>query len=307
MITVGTDCSGVEAPIVALRELGIDFKHVFSSEINPKLVNFILREYKPDIIYDNIIERDHTQVPYVDLYVAGFPCPSFSSASRYREGFKSDRGSLFFHCFNTIKNVRPKYFILENVKGILTHQKGETFKLIKQYLESLGDYNMYYEQINSKYFTPQDRTRIYIIGIHNSVAKQNYDFSFNNSVSHIKNIINFQDTSISSLSSIKKNLLNEVIKKHNIADSNDYWIINLNTSCVNFATARKNLSPTLLTSCQMYYITKLKRYLNLSELKKLQGLDNLDLSSFGKIDQIQALGNSMTVPVLKFILHKIIN
>ena len=77
MITVGTDCSGVEAPIVALRELGIDFKHVFSSEINPKLVNFILSEYKPDIIYDNIIERDHTQVPYVDLYVAGFPCPSF--------------------------------------------------------------------------------------------------------------------------------------------------------------------------------------------------------------------------------------
>lgn len=303
MLRVGTDCSGLDAPLIALKELNIDYEYVFCSEINQKLIQIIQDENKPQIVYDNIIKRNHKLLPQIDLYIAGFPCPSFSTASRYREGFDSDRGSLFFHCYETIKNAKPKYFILENVKGIKTHNKGETFKLIQNYLNKLTDYNIYYELINSKYFTPQDRTRLYIIGISKQITNDILNFNtYNKQEKHITDIININNKTENILSFKKTKLLNEIITKKNIKED-DWWIINLNTSCVNFATAKKNLSPTLLTSCQMYYINKLKRYLTLPELQKLQGLESLNLSHYlGKIEQITAIGNSMTVPVIKYLL-----
>lgn len=303
MLRVGTDCSGLDAPLIALKELNIDYEYIFCSEINQKLIQIIQDKNKPQIVYDNIIKRNHKLLPQIDLYIAGFPCPSFSTASRYREGFDSDRGSLFFHCYETIKYAKPKYFILENVKGIKTHNKGETFKLIQNYLNKLTDYNIHYELINSKYFTPQDRTRLYIIGISKQITDNILNFNtYNKQEKHITDIIDINNKTENILSFKKTKLLNEIITKKNIKED-DWWIINLNTSCVNFATAKKNLSPTLLTSCQMYYINKSKRYLTLSELQKLQGVESLNLSHYlGKIEQITAIGNSMTVPVIKYLL-----
>lgn len=78
MITIGTDCSGIEAPIQALKQLGIPFQHKWSCEIDKFARQSILANYQPEILYEDITKRDHSQLPDVDIYVCGFPCQSFS-------------------------------------------------------------------------------------------------------------------------------------------------------------------------------------------------------------------------------------
>ena len=100
---------------------------------------------------------DHT------LLCAGFPCQSFSIAGK-RRGFQDTRGTLFFEIARILKAKRPNYFILENVKGLLNHDKGETFKIILQTLDELG-YEYQWMVLNSKFFgVPQNRERVFIIG-----------------------------------------------------------------------------------------------------------------------------------------------
>jgi len=310
IINFASDCSGIDAPAIALKKLGIGYNYIFASEIDKKLYNYINIKYKPQYIFDNILTRNHKKLPknIIDLYVAGFPCPSFSSASAIHEGFESDRGQIFFHVYDTIKHTQPNCFILENVKGLITHDKGETFKKIKNYLSKLNNYTVYYEIINSKYFTPQNRVRIYIIGVKHSFINKKYKLNFddyNKTQKHIKSIIDKNITYKDTLSNNKKKLLQEVINKKNI-NTNDYWIINLNTSHVNYATALLNLSPTILTSSQMYYITKLKRFLTIKELQKLQGLQTVNLEPFTKTEKYKIIGNSITVNVLMYIIKKIL-
>jgi DNA (cytosine-5)-methyltransferase 1 len=300
-IRIGTDCSGLDSPILALNKLKIKFDYIFASEIEYKLRNNIIKLYKPTLIFDDIITRNHKQLPNIDLYISGFPCPSFSSASMYREGFNSIRGTIFFHCYSTIKYTKPKYFILENVKGLLTHNKGETLAIIKQYLKKLKDYTIYYEIINSKYFTPQNRTRIYIIGIKHKTKNYNFN-NHNTNHAHIKNIIDTKNKKQIILSHNKQTLLNEIIIKKNI-NHKDWWIINLNTSSINYATACMNLSPTILTSSQMYYIIPLKRFLTINELQKLQGLQKIKLDFLTKTEQYRSIGNAMTVDVIAHIIN----
>ena len=306
ILRYASDCSGLDAPLVSLKKLKIDFEYLFASEVDKKLYNNIKTNYKPKLIFDNILTRDHTKLPKkLDLYIAGFPCPSFSTASRFKEGFNSERGSIFFHCYTTIKHTKPKYFILENVKGLITHNKGETLKIIKEYFDLLPNYTMYYEVINSKYFTPQNRTRIYIIGIKNAKKKYNFDLT-NKKEKHIKTIIDTKNTNKIKLSNTKQQLLNKIIK-HKKINIKDWWIINLNTSCINYATSNLNLSPTILTSSQMYYITPLQRFMTINELAKLQGLQSLNLDFLTKTEQYKALGNSMTSNVITFIIKTLLN
>ena len=163
MLTIGTDFSGIGAPEQALRKLGIEYKSVFACDINKYAKQSFLANYNTDNWYDDITKRDHSKTPYCDLYVAGFPCQAFSVAGK-RQGFKDTRGTLFFDLFQYIKLQRPKYFILENVKGLVRHDKGNTFKVIKDSLESLN-YTIYHKVLNTKHYgTPQNRERIFIVG-----------------------------------------------------------------------------------------------------------------------------------------------
>lgn len=98
-----------------------------------------------------------------DLLVGGFPCQAFS-LSGYRRGFADTRGTLFFEIARICAEKRPKYLLLENVKGLLSHQRGETFKKMLGVLAELG-YDVEWEVLNSKSFgTAQNRERLYIKG-----------------------------------------------------------------------------------------------------------------------------------------------
>ena len=103
------------------------------------------------------------RMPDFDLLCAGFPCQAFSIAGK-REGFADARGTLFFEIARLVADKRPAYFILENVPGLLSHDKGRTFHTILSTLSELG-YGVEWKVLNSKDFgVPQSRKRVYIVG-----------------------------------------------------------------------------------------------------------------------------------------------
>ena len=102
-------------------------------------------------------------LPDFDLLIGGFPCQSFSVAGK-RRGFKDTRGTLFFEIARILSAKKPKLLLLENVKGLLSHDQGRTFATILSTLDGLG-YDIQWEVLNSKNFgVPQNRERVFIIG-----------------------------------------------------------------------------------------------------------------------------------------------
>ncbi len=96
--------------------------------------------------------------------LAGFPCQAFSIAGK-RRGFIDTRGTLFFDVARILKDKRPKYFVLENVKGLLNHDNGKTFQTILRILSNIGIYSIEWALLNSKFFgVPQNRERVFIVG-----------------------------------------------------------------------------------------------------------------------------------------------
>ena len=177
MISIGTDFSGIGSPEQALMKMGIEHKSMFACDVDKYAKQSYLANYKTENFYNDITKRNHNEAPYVDLYVAGFPCQTFSMAGK-RKGFEDTRGTLFFDLLKYLKAKKPKYFILENVKGLLSHNGGRTFLTIldclsktvnKQYsftnYEDGLNYYVYYKVLNTKdYGIPQNRERVFIVG-----------------------------------------------------------------------------------------------------------------------------------------------
>lgn len=107
----------------------------------------------------------------VDIITGGFPCQTFSIAGN-RRGFEDTRGTIFFHIARAIKEIQPSYVLLENVKGLLSHDKGRTYGTIVQALDELG-YFVEWGLFNSKYWgVPQNRERVYILVTRKDVWKE---------------------------------------------------------------------------------------------------------------------------------------
>lgn len=177
---VGTDFSGIGSPEQALKNIGIKHSVVFACEIDKYARQSYLANHECKTMYEDITTRDHSEVPQLDLYVAGFPCQAFSIAGQ-RKGFDEARGTLFFNVAEFMKENQPKSFILENVKGLLSHDNGKTFQTIISILSDNGGtvngqhsipyyddglgYHIYYQVLNTKeYGIPQNRERIFIVG-----------------------------------------------------------------------------------------------------------------------------------------------
>ena len=110
-----------------------------------------------------ITDEEVRAIGYVDVICGGFPCQAFSIAGA-RRGFEDTRGTLFFEIARFASILKPKYLFLENVEGLLNHDKGNTFKTILRALDGLG-YDVEWQVLNSKNFSvPQNRERVFIIG-----------------------------------------------------------------------------------------------------------------------------------------------
>ena len=149
-------------------ELGLlmsekNVKLVGYSEIDKYAIEVFEKQFKGINNYGNATTIDETKLPNFDLFVGGFPCQAFSVAGKQR-GFDDTRGTLFFDVARILAHKKPKHFILENVRGLLSHDSGRTFQTIIRVLTDIG-YLVQWEVCNSKnYGVPQNRERVYIVG-----------------------------------------------------------------------------------------------------------------------------------------------
>lgn len=163
---IATLFSGIGAIEYAFKRLNLKTEIIFASDIDKYAKESYFANYDIDESrwYNDV--RDIKGKKYkgqIDLLVGGSPCQSFSMVGK-RKGFKDTRGTLFYEFARIVKESQPKVFIFENVKGLINHDKGNTFDTIKATFDELG-YKYFYQVLNSKdYGMPQHRERIFVIG-----------------------------------------------------------------------------------------------------------------------------------------------
>jgi len=128
-----------------------------------KLYRAFFKPSEKEVFHEDARRIIPEQLPEFDVLCAGFPCQSFSVAGK-RRGFEDTRGTLFFEIVRIARAKRPAFLLLENVKGLLNHDRGRTFEVILKTLDELG-YDAEWQVLNSKDFgLPQNRERVFIIG-----------------------------------------------------------------------------------------------------------------------------------------------
>ena len=290
-LRIGTDCSGIEAPIQALQQLGIQHRHVFSSDIDKYAIQSIKANYQPEKIFGDITNRDIDEVPDIDVYICGFPCQTFSMAG-HRKGFDDKRGNVFFSCLEVIKEKEPKFFILENVKGLINHNKGETFKRILGELESLEHYSIHWDLLNTKdYGIPQSRPRVFIVGFRVDVQTGPFNFPEVLDMPDIHHYIDQEDNS--------SRALPPRVAKVNYMDT-----IPTDAAFVDFSLHGRSHFPNSGTVCScicrmsaLWCVPK-QRFANCKELLSLQGFPSDFKQVVSNTQMKRQIGNSMSVNVL---------
>lgn len=174
-IKVATVFSGIGALEHALQRLDIDFEMKLACDPDPfckktYFSNFnINSENWVDYIQD---VKGEKYKDTIDLFVGGSPCQSFSLVGK-RRGLADERGNLFFEFVRLIREIRPTTFIFENVKGLLSHNSGQTWETMQQIFNTTG-YHIHWGILNAKdYGIPQNRERLFVIGF-----KKKRSFSF---------------------------------------------------------------------------------------------------------------------------------
>jgi len=153
--------SGIGGFELALNSLG--HKCVGFSEIDQTAISIYKKHFSNEVNYGDATKINPDELPDFDLLVGGFPCQAFSIAGK-REGFNDTRGTLFFDIARIIKSKKPRYIFLENVKGLVSHDKGKTFRVIINTLWELG-YSVEWGVVNSRHFgIPHNRERVFIVG-----------------------------------------------------------------------------------------------------------------------------------------------
>lgn len=180
---IATVCSGIGSPEQALKELEVPHEIIFACEIDKHARQTYLANFEPKMMLTDMTKEEWVGDEYYsDLFIGGIPCQAFSLAGK-RMGELDPRGLLFFDFYRYVKNQKPKVFIIENVKGLLSDNNGVTFQNWCQLLgQSMNThynmfnhedslmYNLHFKVLNSKDFgVPQNRERVFLIGIRNDL------------------------------------------------------------------------------------------------------------------------------------------
>ena len=287
------------------------FETILANEIDDKASLTYQSNFNNKLIVEDIRNLKKKDFPKYDVLLSGFPCTSFSIAG-YRKGFEDENtGDLFFETLRIIVATKPTVVFLENVKNLVGHDNGKTFRIIYEALKSNG-YNIKYQVLNAKEYgnVPQNRERIYIVGFKN---KKDYrKFEFPKPIELTKKIGNF-------ISFNKK-----VDKKYYYTEEkyNFYNILeeNMNSMDTIYQWRRKyvrenksNVSPTLTanmgTGGHNVPLIKTKhgiRKLTPRECFNLQGYpDNFKFPNIADSHLYKQAGNSVVVPVIQRIADKI--
>jgi DNA (cytosine-5)-methyltransferase 1 len=302
--------AGIGGIRLAFQNIG--GKCVFSSEWN----NFSKKTYEAnfgEVPFGDITKISEKAIPDHDLLLAGFPCQPFSiagvskkNALGKKHGFLDEtQGTLFFDIARIIDRKKPKAFMLENVKNLVSHDKGNTFKVIKNTLTALG-YLLHYKVLDSKYFVPQHRERIIIIGFRNDIFQGKESFQFpklHEPTAKIKDILLKETDSKYTLSDKLWNYLQNYAAKHKAKGNGfGFGLTDLNgISRTISARYYKDGSEILIPQEGIN-----PRRLTPRECARLQGFPDEFIIPVSDNQAYRQFGNSVTVPLIQTVGKQLI-
>lgn len=278
-------------------------KCVFSSEWDKSAQQSYFANFG-EIPYGDITRIDSSEIPHFDILCAGFPCQPFSIIGD-KQGFRHEtQGTLFFEIERILRDKSPKAFMLENVRNLISHDKGRTFAIILEHLKNLG-YFTHYEVLNALDFgLPQKRERIIICGF-----RENVDFAFPHGISERGNHNNAKTLSEILESSVdRKYFVNKAIKASRIARMKKEiakpYITHEN---VGGSITPHHFSCALRAGASAnYLLVNNERRLSEREMLRLQGFPEsykvvVPYSAFKK-----QIGNSVAVPVIEAVAKEML-
>lgn len=276
---------------------------VFSSDIDKYAQKTYYHNYNIIPIGD-ITQVNEQDIPSHDFLFAGFPCQAFSVAG-YRKGFEDTRGTLFFDVARIAKYHNPQIILLENVKGLVNHDKGNTFKTILNVLENDLGYYVQYNVLNTSQYSniPHNRERIYIVA-----SKKKISPIFPDKIELTQTIKDMIETDVHQKYYYNNHQYYEKLKDSMQKDNTIYqWRRHY------VRENKNNLCPTLTANMGTggHNVPLVKdnlgiRKLTPNECLRFQGFDeNFSFPDIPESQKYKQIGNSITVKVVREILNNI--
>ncbi|HEY6160716.1 MAG TPA: DNA (cytosine-5-)-methyltransferase [Bacteroidia bacterium] len=295
--------AGIGGIRLAFQNIG--GKCVFTSEWN----NFAKKTYEAnfgEVPFGDITKIDEREIPDHDVLLGGFPCQPFSiagvskkNALGRKHGFLDEtQGTLFFDVARIIKYKRPKAFLLENVKNLVSHDKGNTFKIITETLKELN-YSLYYKVLDGKHFVPQHRERIIIVGFDNRIYKGREKFTFPElpkPTRKLKDILEPNPDQKYTLSNKLWNYLQEYAQKHKAKGNGfGFGLTNLNGIARTMSARYYKDGAEILVPQE----GKNPRRLTPRESARLQGFPDNFIIPVSDNQAYRQFGNSVVMPLIQ--------
>lgn len=270
------------------------YKIVWANDFDKYAVKTYRANFKNPIFEGDINTVDFKLLPNFDVLIGGFPCQPFSMMGK-QKGFHDSRGTLFFSIANILhqrinEGQKAKAVILENVRSLVTHNGGDTFRTILKVLENDLDYKVFYKILNSAdYGVPQTRNRIYIVCFANKDAK----YEFPKPIALKKKLTDLLETSVD-----EKYYLSDKLLKTILSNGTGGYIgkskIDLDIAHPLCATMAK-----MHRACQDNYVTQNNRVRKLTprECARLQGFNDSFIIPVSDCQAYKQFGNAVTVNV----------
>ena len=275
------------------------------SEIDKYAIQIYKKHFPEHKEYGDVTKIQWNDVEDFEFLVGGFPCQAFSIAGK-RQGFEDTRGTMFFEIAKCLKQKQPRLLLLENVKGLLSHDKGRTFGVILNTLDELG-YDLQWQVLNSKNFgVPQNRERVFIVGHLRGTSRPEIFPIGQISTTPIKS---------SNVESISGTLSTKNQSGQAQWDGSTTLIGTLRThkDGEGFREVKEGISPTIPAraredvSGQPIIAKDMKiRRLTTTECERLQGFLDGWTEGISDTQRYKCLGNAVTTNVIKTIIDKLI-
>lgn len=307
-------CSGIGGGRLGLEKNGL--KCIGYSEISENAVKLYKTFYGDnEKNYGDLTKINADRLPYFDMLICGFPCQTFSIVGK-RAGFNDMRGQIIFHIINILKAKKTPMFLLENVKGLVSHNGGKTISCIISMLESCG-YHVEYRVLNSEnYGVPQMRERVYIAGINKNIFNGHMNWENKKIYSNISDFLDEENDLI--MPENDPTFMKYINNKYNIGKYNIDDLLSKELSIIDWRQSDlriyENKIPTLrngrhgiiyVRNCQFHRISGYEALLMQGFPEKTaQKVMNSGLSNN---TVLSLAGNSMTVSVISEVCKMMLN
>ncbi len=311
-------CAGIGAGRLALENLGLECLAFSEIDINAEKTYriFFGNEEKN---FGDLMKINPKNLPNFDVMIAGFPCQSFSINGQ-RKGMSDERGQIIYGLIKIMKEKNLKYFILENVKGLVNHEQGKSLKIILNELDDAG-YEVHYKILNSlNYGVPQMRERIYFVGVRKDLIKKNRLFQWpevSKKADITKYLIDDDKLEFNDKNKNYKTFIKYIQNKYNNGKHQIEKLLEKNHLVIDTRQSDlrlyQNCVPTLRTGRHgiMYVRNNNFRKLSGFESLLLQGVPlKMAKKAKGKISDARLLsqaGNAMTVNTIQSVGKSLLN